>query len=147
MKDWEIQYEKLVREAMEKGTAKVLKGSQEHRAQPRFSLEMGSIWIRTETPFDVVDISATGIAFLSERLFAKGQHIAMTLGKAFLVEANVVGCVMVETDPEMMEAKYRVSCEFQDSHNGTQALLMLKEMEEEARAAMHMTSPPGLVVS
>ena len=132
MQDWETQYEKLLRKSLESGEVKPLEGKSELRTAPRFSLQTGSIWIRTEMPFDVVDISSNGMAFLSHRLFAVGQHLALTLGKAFLVEATVVDCRMIETDPDLMEAMYRVSCEFNDVHNGTQALVMLKEMEEEA---------------
>ena len=130
MRDWELEYKDLLQRALSKGEVEPLKEQHEHRSNPRFPLEMGSVWIRAEMPFDIVDISSDGMAFLSDRLFSIGQQLALTLGKAFLVEARVVNCTMVETDDDFMEAKYRVSCEFNDPHNGRQALLVLKEMEE-----------------
>ena len=137
MRDWEREYKDLLQRALSKGDVEPLKEQHEHRSSPRFPLAMGSVWIRAEMPFDVVDMSPNGMAFLSDRLFSKGQHLALTLGKAFLVEARVVHCTMVETDEDLMEAKYRISCEFNDPHNGRQALMLLKEMEEAEKNRDH----------
>lgn len=129
-KDWEGEYARLLEKALESGEVQPLDKAHEKRTQPRFHLGSGSIWIRVEQSFDVLDVSVNGLAFLSEKSFTPGQNVAISLGKAFLVESVVVDCRMVETDEGMMEAMYRISCEFEDTQSGQQALILLKEMEE-----------------
>ncbi len=126
---WEKEYKELLKTGKERGEVRVKTTPDDKRINPRFKLKTGAIWIRMEQSFDVVDVSRSGISFFSNYPFEAGQTLAVTLGKAFMIEAKVKSCAVVETDETFLEKKYRVSCNFDDSYSGVQFLVMLKESE------------------
>ncbi len=129
-RDWESNYEQILHSSLDREEIDTREKSRENRVAPRFSLKSGTIWIKVDQSFHVNDISVSGISFYSTRPFEIKKKIAITLGKVFLIEAAVVDCRIVETDPDMLEAHYRISCQFSNEHSATQFLVILKDMDE-----------------
>ncbi|MDH4249493.1 MAG: PilZ domain-containing protein, partial [Deltaproteobacteria bacterium] len=82
-----------------------------------------------DSPFTVADISLSGISLMSAKPFLPGSVLQLQLGKAFQVDASVVGCDMEETDSDLMEMQYRIRCRFTDLVDTKQILVMIKEMD------------------
>lgn len=126
----EAEYEKLVREELGKPDSMSKLPDDERRFHPRFKLHAESVWIKVDTSFRVIDMSLQGLSMYSDRPFEAGHQLKVMVGKAFLVETEVIDCEMLETDPELMETQYRVSCRFLDESVGKQLLVMMKELDD-----------------
>ena len=68
---------------------------------------------------------------VSDQEFQLKQHLAITLGKAFKIEAEIIHCKPVEADPDTGASRYLVRCRFTDEHSSKRFLLMLKGMEDQ----------------
>ncbi len=129
-REWEKEYQYLLDKSRSEGDVEVLGEGAEKRAFPRFKLKSGTVWIQLNLSFDVVDISVSGISLYSLRPFEKEQIIAITLGKAFRIEAEVVNCEMVELEEKFLEIAYLVRCRFKDETSALRFLVMLKEVND-----------------
>jgi hypothetical protein len=125
----EQEYQLILSEGLAKGEIRIRTGAPEQREAPRFEIQQGRIAVRVEPIFQLVDISATGIAFLSDLPFQTGQVLQLILKDTVAFQARVVCCPLVETDIDYMEMRYRVQCRFGDSANGKQLLVLIKEIE------------------
>lgn len=135
--EWKADYKKLLEAAKNAGEiASSPKGS-ERRNNPRFKLRTESIWVKVEPRFHVIDISIDGISFYSTYQFRRDTVIQTSIGKAFSIEAKVLECEMVESDPDFMEAMYQVRCQFLDERMGMQFLVMLKEMDNQGELSIN----------
>ncbi len=128
---WEEEYEELLESSKASGEIELVSSSPDKREYPRFRLKAGAVWIRTDTAFDVIDVSVSGISFYSDQEFQLKQHLAITLGKAFKIEAEIIHCKPVEADPDTGASRYLVRCRFTDEHSSKRFLLMLKGMEDQ----------------
>lgn len=127
--EWKDDYERLLATAGSNGDLEANGNTHERRTNPRFKLHSETIWVKVEPRFSVIDVSINGIAFYSSYHFRPDTVIQTSIGKAFSIEAKVLDCEMVESDPDFMEAMYQVRCQFVDENMGMQFLVMLKEMD------------------
>lgn len=127
---WKDDYEDLLREGLARGEVELRSDSDEKRDQPRFRLKSQHVFIKVEPRFDVVDVSISGISVYSDFPFKIGQTVNITLGKAMSVEATVVECPLELANPDLLETKYRVRCQFEDETVGMQFLVMMKQMDD-----------------
>lgn len=136
---WSREYDALLRE---QGGDEAPPDVAERRAHPRLRLRHGAIWIRMDWKFAVFDVSISGIGFYSSLPFQPGRVITVMLEKAFALEAEVVGCHLMETDPAFMETQYRVHCVFRNRLHGTQFLVLMKQMDD-LQLELAGPEPPG----
>jgi PilZ domain len=131
MGQWNLdqEYRLLVEEGFAKGEIAIRTDGPDLRTEPRFRVHNGRIAVRVEPQFRLVDISAAGVAFLSDLGFRKGAVLHVILKEALAFQARVVDCQVVETDAAMLELRYRVQCRFDDLTNGKQFLVLMKDME------------------
>jgi len=127
--EWKSDYDRIVNDSGKAGELAERDDGEDRRRHPRFRLKTGFVWVKVTPRFNVVDVSVSGLSLHSDFLFKEGDVVNITLGKAFAVEAEVVHCEMVATDPDFMEAKYLVRCQFEDEDTGIQFLVMIKEMD------------------
>ena len=135
-RDLEQEYQLLLSEGLAKGEIRLRASALEHREAPRFAMRQSRIAVRVEPDYRLVDLSATGIAFYSDRPFRVGQVLQLILKDTVAFQARVVGCELVETDIDYLEMSYRVQCTFGDSSNGKQLLVLIKEMERMGVSAL-----------
>ena len=126
---WKREYQRLLEEGRKTQQVVEEAAPDGGRSHPRFLLDAAHVWIRVPIRFDLVEVSIAGIAFLSHIPFTPGETLILTLDKAFSIEAQVVECVLTESDSSLMELQYRVGCIFPDESHGMQMLVMLKEMD------------------
>lgn len=94
----------------------------DRRGKPRYHLRSGAVWVRVEPQFKVLDVSATGVAFLADMPFPIDEKVHLVLNRAILIEARVVDCRLIETDARLLEAKYSVHCHYLDASHGSQLM-------------------------
>ena len=123
------EYDLLVKEGIAKGEIQVRVDEPDLRGAPRFQMHQRHLSVRVEPQLSVVDLSALGIALLSEYPFDCGETLHLVLQNTLVVQAQVMGCELVETDPMILEARYRVQCRFLDATHGKQLLVLMKELE------------------
>jgi hypothetical protein len=129
-RNWEDEYERILRDGLQSGKVSVLPSSSEKRRHPRFRLRSGTIFIKEDHPFEVINLSRSGLAFYGVREFKEDERISISLHQLMAIEAVVVGCDMEETDSNLMEYRYRVRCRFLNDDYGLQFLVMALEMEQ-----------------
>lgn len=129
-KKLERNYQMLIEESLASGTVAIRNNGDEMRAAPRFQVKGGSLSVRVEPSFEILDLSSTGMAFLSEISFKPGSMITLYLEGTTGVQAEVVGCVMVETDEDLLETHYRVQCRFENEEHGRLVLLMMSDVDK-----------------
>ena len=123
-------YQLLIEESISSGVVKIGKNGDEMRKDPLFRVRDGAISVRIEPTFEILDLSATGMAFLSDISFKPGTSITLFLEETMGMQANVIGCVMLETDSDMLETRYRVQCRFDNEEHGRRVLLMMSEVNK-----------------
>ena len=129
-KKLEQKYQILIEESISSGMLKIGKNGDEMRKEPRFQVRDGAISVRVEPTFEILDLSATGMAFLSDIAFTPGTIITLYLEETTGVQAFVIGCVMKETDPDFLETRYRVQCRFDNEEHGCRVLLMMSDVNK-----------------
>lgn len=123
-------YKDLVEQGLSSEAIEIRDNGNELRRDPRFEVEDGSLAVRVEPNFDIVDLSVSGMAFLSDIPFTPGSNITMYPENTMGIDAMIVGCFMVETDSGLMETRYRVQCRFENEEQGKQVLLMMGDSEK-----------------
>jgi hypothetical protein len=81
----------------------------------------------------VIDKSLTGLAFYASTPFPVGKPVRISLRQFFVVEAMVVGCEMVETEPLFLNCQYKVRCRFQNLDPALVQVMVALDMEQESR--------------
>ena len=126
----EQEYNRLIREGMLKGSIEIRGDGPEFRDSPRFEPIEAKIAVKVEPSFTILNISASGVAFMSNLPFLPGSILTLVLEGVIGVQARVIGCEMIETDERFLETQYRAQCCFDTPNHGKQMLLMMDEMQQ-----------------
>lgn len=124
---WNEEYDRLLEKAIGEGRVEPLQDQDERRGSPRFKFSMDIYHSEESTHRNIIDLSKTGYAFHSERMYEIGEEAPLTIRNAFEAQANVVKCEMEETDTGFLEFMYRVRCHFINPEHGMVIILLLFE--------------------
>lgn len=135
MSRWDLEqaYENLLQSGLATGDVTIRQDRPEMRAAPRFRMPHDHVAVRVEPRFQLLDLSASGVAFLSEVPFQVNSVLQIIVYGTVAFQARVVSCPLLETDARLMEVRYRVQCRFDSEATGKHLLLMLKELAPDAR--------------
>ena len=122
-------YEALLADARRRGDVNDAPGASELRRHPRISLIARPILVHEPTRYQILDMSAGGMAFYSESPFEIDKVVSISLEGLLTIEARVLDCEMVETDAAFLEVKYRVHCRFEDERYGMRFLVLALQAE------------------
>ena len=102
----------------------------DRRKLPRLVLEPGkNVWLIADTsPIPVLNISAGGIAFFSERNYHPGDTVNLSVARTLAIEAVVLSCEMVPTDSIFMEYQYRVRAKYASGVNGFKMFVLARDI-------------------
>ena len=96
--------------------------------------------------FPILNISISGISFYSEVNFKTGTKLVMSAMGMIALEVEVLSSEIEETDPSLMEYKYRVRAKFGPHVNGYQVYVLAREMQmqssKDRSATLDMVPPP-----
>ncbi len=104
-------------------------GEVQNRKHPRLKTQSGTCFAYINSKFNLIDISASGLAFSSNRPHQIGERIKMDFEKSMEIEAEVVYCRQVEPEPDSIEDIFKVHCKFNEENQGMEVLMMLNEKE------------------
>ncbi len=128
-KTWRDEYEELLEGTHDRVDRRDSSRGGDKRSRPRFSIKTGSVHVRLETPFEVVNVSASGIAFFSRRSFELGKIVSINCADRVKVDARIIHCRMVDADAVYLDAKYFVACRFLTGLTGKHIVLELMGIE------------------
>ena len=102
----------------------------DRRKLPRLVQEPGkNVWVITDTlPIPVLNISAGGIAFFSERNYHPGDTVNLSVARTLAIEAVVLSCEMVPLDSVFMEYQYRVRAQYAPGVNGFKMFVLARDI-------------------
>ena len=124
--DIEQEYETLLEVGIENGEIDQKAGGGEKRKFPRFPLQDTDLVVTVRPKIAVINASISGIAIRSSQPFQIGEVIDISIERSYSVQAEVVHCEMVEPEEALLDAYYRVNCEFLDQDLGLNLLLAMK---------------------
>ena len=127
--DIEQEYETLLEVGIENGEIDQKAGGGEKRKFPRFPLQDTDLVVTVRPKVAVINASISGIAIRSSQTFQIGEVIDISIERSYSVQAEVVHCEMVEPEEALLDAYYRVSCEFLDQDLGLNLLLAMKRKD------------------
>ncbi len=130
MAEWNVEraYRQLVDNGLSAGRIELRAGT-DQREEPRFQMHKREVAVRVEPRLKLVDLSASGVALLSEQAFQPGEVLQLILKDALAFKVQVEGCDLVETDTDLLEMRYRVRCRFNDEGGGKQFLVLMEEFD------------------
>jgi PilZ domain len=106
----------------------------ERRQCPRFHVCTSDLWINQVPEFAVLDLSATGIAISSTYPLERGTCIEVTLCDGITVQAEVIGCRLVDSPTQYYPADFRIQCRFSEPRQGMELLVRAKQREQARRS-------------
>ena len=116
-------YQRVLEEHQEKMAASGRLPGAEQRQYPRFKVNSPDLWISTVPEFVVSDMSASGIAVLSNHPVEPGALLNLSLGKSLSVDTEVVACVMEYPPDEFTDGQFRIQCNFLEELKGMELLV------------------------
>ena len=121
--DLEIQeaYQRVLENYQEEITFSDSMAGPEKRQFPRFKVKTSNLWISSLPEFSVADLSANGIALLSNHPVEAGKLLTLSEGKMLSVESKVVACTL-EMDAS---GQFRIRCLFLEELKGMELLVYL----------------------
>ena len=102
----------------------------DRRKLPRLVLEPGkNVWLIADTlSIPVLNISAEGIAFFSEKNYHPGDKLQLSVARTLAIEAVVLSCEMVPSDSVFMEYRYRVRAHYAPGMNGFKMFVLARDI-------------------
>ncbi|MEE8436608.1 MAG: PilZ domain-containing protein [bacterium] len=95
----------------------------EQRQHPRFKVDSPDLWLSTVPEFAVADLSASGIAVISNHPVEAGTLLNLSLGKSLSLDTEVVACTMEYAPDEYTDGQFRIQCRFLEDVKGMELLV------------------------
>ena len=124
--DLEREYEQILEESHRRGEIIGARNANDKRRHPRMNVDAHDLFISTVPEFSVLDMSLSGMAFLSNHPLEVETIIHIAWGTMLSVDANILSCVLEEAPTEFLDAQFRVNCEFLENSSGMELLVTLK---------------------
>lgn len=123
MKQEELQqeYEQIL--AKSRATGALEDADNNRRVHPRLKVNAMDLWLNAEAQLSVIDMSASGMSFISNHPLKEGERVNIALGKVLNVEAEVVACHLEESATEFLDAQFRIQCRFGGEAEGMELLV------------------------
>ena len=122
----ENQYEEILESSRLRGEILESKGSADKRRHPRLRVDTGDLFISTVPEFSVLDMSLSGMAFLSNHPLGEGEVIHIALGDMLSIDAQILNCRLEEAPSEFLDAQFRINCEFVHDARAMELIVNLK---------------------
>ena len=104
-------------------------GEVQRRKHHRFKAQSGTCFAYIDSQYNLIDISASGLCFVSNQLHQIGERFTIGFENLMEIESEVVFCREVKPEPDSIEDIFRVHCKFSEENQGMQILMMLNEKD------------------
>lgn len=116
-------YERVLEEHQQEMVSSGILPGAEQRQYPRFKVDSPDLWISTVPEFAVADLSASGIAVISNHPVKVGTLLNLSLEKSLSLDTEVVACTMEYPPDEYTDAQFRIQCHFLEDVKGMELLV------------------------
>lgn len=117
------EYDRVLEEFQDEIAASGLPAGRDQRQYPRFKVSTSDLWLSTVPEFAVADMSASGIAVISNHPVDVGTLLNLSLGKSLSVNTEVVACTMEYAPDEYTDGQFRIQCRFLEDLKGMELLV------------------------
>ena len=117
------EYQRVLDDHSEEIAASGQSAENDQRQHPRFKVDNADLWLSTVPEFAVADLSASGIAVLSNHPVEAGTLLNLSLGKSLSVNTEVVACIMEYAPDEYTDGQFRIQCRFLEDLKGMELLV------------------------
>lgn len=117
------EYQRVLEEHQQELAAAGQLGGTDQRGHPRFKVDNADLWLSTVPEFAVADLSASGIAVISNHPVEAGTLLNLSLGKSLSVNTEVVACTMEYAPDEYTDGQFRIQCRFLEDLKGMELLV------------------------
>ena len=117
------EYQRVLDDHSEEIAASGQSAENDQRQDPRFKVDNADLWLSTVPEFAVADLSASGIAVLSNHPVEAGTLLNLSLGKSLSVNTEVVACIMEYAPDEYTDGQFRIQCRFLEDLKGMELLV------------------------
>lgn len=117
------EYQRILQERRDLMEGGGQAGSSDQRTHPRFKVEPKDLAISNIAEFEMVDMSASGIAIRSNAPMKPGELLHVSLGSAVSVDTEVVACRMESAPDEYTDGEFRIQCRFVEDLRGMELLV------------------------
>jgi hypothetical protein len=119
----EREYQAILEQRRRKGEIEDEDKGADRRVHPRLKVNSMDLWLNAEAQLSVIDMSASGISFISNHPLKPGESINIALGKVLNVDAKVLACHLEESATEFLDAQFRIQCKFGEEASGMELLV------------------------
>lgn len=117
------EYQKILEEHREAQRGAVHRDAFENRSHPRLVVPPKSLWSEAIPEAVVENLSASGIAIRANQPRGMGELIHVSLGSTLSVEAEVVGCRMLQSPDEFTDGEFMIQCRFLEDLKGIELMV------------------------
>ena len=121
--DVKKQYWEILKEKGMAGNTGEDAASKEQRGHPRLKVGSPDFWLNAEAQLSVIDLSASGVSFVSNHPLKDGEHINLSLANILNIDTEVVRCQLVESATEFLDAQFRIHCRFLEETEGMELVI------------------------
>jgi hypothetical protein len=108
-RDWQQEYRRVVG-SRHQSTDPAPAPAPDQRQHPRLRPRGLSVEIGVTPGLHLIDLDARSVLLYSDVELHPGQRLSLKIEPAPLLRAQVIDCVAEETDPRLLEVRYRVRC-------------------------------------
>ena len=123
------EYARIVEESRRRGDVMSEGPGSERRTHPRLAVKSADLWISSVPEFSMVDLSASGVALMSNYPLKPGEIVTMSLGTVLSLEAEVLHCQLGESPTDYSDAVFRIQCRFAQETEGMELVVKIKQRE------------------
>lgn len=108
-RNWKREYERALKQPVALAPPPG-PGATETRRAPRILPAGLTAWIGHSPGLHLIDIGDDALEFYADRHFEPGWPLAVQVDTAAPIATEVLSCQLEETDPGLLEVRYRVRC-------------------------------------
>ena len=124
------EFAQVLEESRRRGEVTEFSAGNERRKYPRLRIISDDIWIDSMAHFGVVNMSPSGVALNCNYPVRLGEVLRFALGPLQGADAKVIGCELLDSPTEYLDAQYRVHCTFLNIKAGMKLVVKAKQLDQ-----------------
>ena len=124
------EFAQVLEQSRRRGEVTELSAGNERRKYPRLKIISDDLWIDSMAQFVVVDMSPSGVALNCNYPLQLGDVLRIALGPLQGADAKVIGCDLIDSPTEYLDAQYRVHCVFLNIKAGMKLVVKTKQLDQ-----------------
>jgi hypothetical protein len=124
------EFAQVLERSRQRGEVTEFSTGNERRNYPRLKIISDDLWIDTMAHFEVVNMSPSGVALNCNHPVRLGEVLRFALGPLQGADAKVIGCELIDSPTEYLDAQYRVHCKFLNTKAGMKLVVKAQQLDQ-----------------